>query len=100
MVGDLDLLLQYRDAPRKIVMLPDFPGQLFKLGLGYGLLHVQFGLHLPGGPVAGDDYPQQRQAAGDESHDDCFHSVISFLLWGGLVDLILCQFFISICLLH
>ena len=46
---------------------------------------VQLGLHIPGGLVAGDDHPQQRQDAGDESHDDCFHSVISFLIFfGGL----------------
>ena len=69
-IGDLDLLLQHRDAPRKIVMFPDFPGQLIQLRVGDGLLLVQLGLYIPGGLVAGDNYPQQRQAAGDEGYNN------------------------------
>ena len=85
MIGDLDLLLQHRNAPGEVVMLPDFPGQLVQFGVGDSLLRVQLGLHITGGLVAGDDYPQQRQAAGDESYDACFPSVISFLLWGYVI---------------
>lgn len=56
-IGDLDLLLQHRNAPGEVVMLPDFPGQLVQFGVGDSLLRVQLGLHITGGLVAGDDYP-------------------------------------------
>ena len=68
-VDDFDLLLQHRDTAGKVVMLPDLPGKLLQLGVGDGLLLVQLGLYIPGGLVAGDDHPQQRQTAGDERHD-------------------------------
>ena len=77
-VCHLDLLLQHRDAPGEIVVLPDFPGQLLQLSVGDGLMRIQLGLHIPGGLVAGDDYPQQRQAAGNQGHNDSFRHVHSF----------------------
>ena len=53
-------------------MLPHLAGQLLQLRVGDGLLLFQLGLHVFGGLVAGDDHPQQRQAAGDERHDNGF----------------------------
>ena len=55
------------------------------------------GLDVPQAPELLPGVIHDVLSAGDDSNDDCFHSVISFLLWGSLVDLILCQFFISIC---
>ena len=69
-IGDLDLLLQHRHTPGEIVVLSHFAGQLIQLRVGDGLLLVQLGLYIPGGLVAGDNYPQQRQAAGDEGYNN------------------------------
>ena len=69
-VDDFDLLLQHRHPPGEIVVLSHFAGQLIQLRVGDGLLLVQLGLYIPGGLVAGDNYPQQRQAAGDEGYNN------------------------------
>ena len=74
-VGDavlvgLELGFQNRDFLGEVVVLMDFPGQLFQLGVGDGLLLFQLGLHPAGrGPVGKDD-PDQRQAPGDDGGED------------------------------
>ena len=85
MIDDLDLLLQHRNAPGEVVMLPDFPCQLVQFGVGDGLLRVQLACTSRVVLLLVMITPQQRQTAGDESYDDCFHSVISFLLWGYVI---------------
>ena len=69
-VDDFDLLLQHRHTPGEIVVLSHFAGQLLQLRVGDGLLLVQLGLYIPDGLVAGDNYPQQRQATGDEGYNN------------------------------
>lgn len=70
MVCHLDLLFQHRDALGKVVVRPDFAGQLFQLGFSDGLLLVQLGVHALCGAVIGDDRADQAQTAGDDCHDD------------------------------
>nr|DAL45733.1 MAG TPA_asm: hypothetical protein [Caudoviricetes sp.] len=69
-VNDFDLLFHHRHTAGEIVVFPHLPGQLLQLRVGDSLLRVKLGLYIPGGLVAGDNYPQQRQAAGDESYDN------------------------------
>nr|DAI70774.1 MAG TPA: hypothetical protein [Bacteriophage sp.] len=70
-VCHLDLLFQHWYTLGKVVMLPDFAGQLFQLGFGHSLLLVQFGIHALGGVVVRDDHADQAQTAGDNGYDDC-----------------------------
>nr|DAK97509.1 MAG TPA: hypothetical protein [Caudoviricetes sp.] len=71
-VCHLDLLFQHWHALGKVVVRPDFSGQLFQLSFGDGLLLVQLGVHTLSGAVVGDDHADQAQTAGDDCHDDCF----------------------------
>lgn len=77
MVCHLDLFFQHWHALGKVVVRPDFAGQLFQLSFGDGLLLVQLGVHALGGAVVGDDRGDQAQTASDDSHDDCFTHVPS-----------------------
>nr|DAN94655.1 MAG TPA: hypothetical protein [Caudoviricetes sp.] len=70
-VCHFDLLFQHWYTLGKVVVLPDFAGQLFQLGFGHSLLLVQFGIHALGGVVVRDDYADQAQTAGDNGYDDC-----------------------------
>nr|DAT86960.1 MAG TPA: hypothetical protein [Bacteriophage sp.] len=69
-VCHLHLFFQHRDALSKIVMRPDFPGQLVQLGVGNGLLFFQLGVHVLSGPAVRDKHADQAQAASDECYDD------------------------------
>nr|DAQ13518.1 MAG TPA: hypothetical protein [Caudoviricetes sp.] len=71
-VCHLDLLFQHRYTLGKVVVLPDFAGQLFQLGFGHSLLLVQLGVHALCGVVVRDDRANQAQTAGNDCHNDCF----------------------------
>ena len=70
-VNDLDLLFNHGHTLGKIVVFPDFTGEVFQLRFRNRLLPVQFGVHGLSGLVAGIDGAKQSQPTRDNSYNDC-----------------------------
>ena len=69
-VDNLDLFLYYRHPLGKVVMRPDFPGQLFNFGISDRLGDPLVVFVLPCSRKAGHYDTDQRQAAGDQRYDN------------------------------